>query len=244
MNAKPQFLGLIPARAGSKGIPGKNMKLLGGKPLIAYTLESAQCSKLLDKIIVSSDCEKTVDFARQYAGIEVPFLRPAEFSGDQSPTTEVVKHALEHYAKAGVTFDYVVLLQPTTPFRGSDLIDRCITHLLKTKSDSLVTIQKIPDRYNPHWALEQQADCCLQFFSHQKIITRRQDLPATFYRDGKIYITHKSLIEKGEMLGGKIAGFITENEPNINIDTPYDWQLAEREVRRICKKESAAADHQ
>jgi CMP-N,N'-diacetyllegionaminic acid synthase len=233
MNNSLKTLGIIPARAGSKGVPGKNMKLLGGCPLISYTIKSAQKSSLLDKIIVSSDCEKTIAYARQFTGVEVPFKRPAHFARDESPSIDLVKHALDYYIRQGFTFEYVVLLQPTSPFRSSDLIDRAISYMMESDADSLVTVQKIPDQFNPYWAMQMRDGPYIEFMDlGSSLAGRRQDLPETYYRDGKVYISKVSLVRKGLLVGGKIAGLITADEPDVNIDTIEDWQLAQQELAK------------
>ena len=101
MNSKPRILGIIPARAGSKGIPNKNIRLLAGKPLIHYTIQSALLSKLLDTILVSTDCQETINFSNQYLRIETPFIRPGELAMDTTPTINVIQHAIKYYEKCG-----------------------------------------------------------------------------------------------------------------------------------------------
>lgn len=225
----PRILGLIPARSGSKGIPRKNIKLLAGKPLIRYTIESALESLLLDTVMVSSDNKEIVDYVRQFQNVQTPFIRPAELALDHTPSIAVVRHAVAYYEGAGEIFDYVCLLQPTAPVRSKDLIDRTILEIIRSKADSLVTIRKIPEKYNPHWAFVKNEKQSLNLAIRQKaIIPRRQDLPVSYYRDGKIYITKTDLIKQGILLGGNIAGFISEDQPDINIDTYADWEKAEK----------------
>ncbi|NIJ55336.1 acylneuraminate cytidylyltransferase family protein [Dyadobacter arcticus] len=226
MNINPRILAIIPARGGSKSVSNKNMKLIGDKPLIAYTIESALQAKMLTKIIVSSDNLDTLNFARQFTGIEIPFTRPRQLATDASPTIDVVKHALLHYLAHGISFDFVVLLQPTSPFRSCDLIDNAIKHIIHSHADCLISVQKIPDRFNPYWSFECQDKTLKMVGPGEKLISRRQNLPDTFHRDGKIYITRTSLIMQGKLIGGTIAGFIADNEPDINIDTPEDWKNA------------------
>src|SRR5688572_25705510 len=116
MALSPKVLGLIPARMGSKGVPGKNMKLLGGTPLIQYTIEPALQSELLSTIFVSTDCPDTAGFAKCFNSIAVPFMRPAHLATDDTPMTDVVIHALDYAERNGYYFEYVLLLQPTCPF--------------------------------------------------------------------------------------------------------------------------------
>lgn len=225
----PKVLGLIPARMGSKGVPGKNMKLLGGIPLIQYTIESALQSELLDSIFVSTDCPETANFANCFNGITVPFMRPAHLATDHAPMIDVVMHALGYARRNGYCFECVVLLQPTCPFRNPGIIDDTIRHLVQQKADSLITLRKIPDAFNPFWAYTfhgNELRHAMPGPDHQKF-TRRQDLPATYHRDGEIYIARTSVIGKGQIIGGKLAGWLNDNEFGVNIDTPADWARAE-----------------
>lgn len=134
-----KILGLIPARGGSKGIPGKNIKALGGKPLLAYTFDSAQESKLLSKVILSSDDSDIIAVANQI-GLEVPFTRPENLANDQSPTLPVIAHALRFFEEKGEKFDAVCLLQTTYPFRRKGLIDDAIKEFIRTDAEALVSV--------------------------------------------------------------------------------------------------------
>ena len=228
MDNTPRILGIIPARAGSKGIPDKNIRLLAGKPLICYTIQSALLSNKLDTILISTDSEEVVAISKQYDRIDIPFIRPKELALDTTPTIDVAQHAVKHYEKMGKTFDYICLLQPTSPFRNDDLIDKTIEKIIDTKADSLTTIRRIPDKHNPHWTFEMKDNFLFVSTGEQLIIPRRQDLPDAWHRDGKIYISTIKQIQKGAFLGGNIFGYINENEPDVNIDTWEDWQLAEK----------------
>ncbi|WP_221394525.1 cytidylyltransferase domain-containing protein [Dyadobacter sp. NIV53] len=230
MNNKPRILGIIPARGDSKGIPNKNIRLLAGKPLIQYTIQSALLSDKLSTILVSTDCEKIINFSKQYPQIKTPFIRPKELATDNTPTIDVIQHAVKYYEKIGEVFDYICLLQPTSPFRNDDLIDKTIDKILKVKTDSLTTIRKVPDKFNPHWTFGMKDNILSVSTGEKHIITRRQDLPDRYYRDGKIYISTVEQIQKGMLLGGDIFGYINENEPDINIDTWEDWALAEKHL--------------
>ena len=231
MRGQPRILGIIPAREGSKGIYNKNMKLLGGKPLIYYTIQSALRSELLTTCIVSSDCLRILEYARQFPTIGVPFVRPKHLASDFSTSIEVVNHTVNHYLERDVRFDYVVLLQPTSPFRSRGLIDKSIRLMLDSDADSLVTVQKIPDKFHPDWAFFlgqeglRKAVC-----DNETIISRRQDLADSYYRDGKIYIAKTALVRDGKLLGGKIASLFAEGEPDINIDSYADWEMAQKQI--------------
>ena len=239
METTTKILAIIPARKGSKGVPGKNMKLLGGKPLIQYTIESALKSKLLSNIVVSSDCEETVAFANAWERIEAPFIRPAAISCDDTPSIEVMKHVVKYYKDRKAEFEYVCLLQPTSPFRSPDLIDNAIRHMLKMDADSLTTIQKTPDKYNPLWAFHLSNGQLSRFMSDVAMPSRRQDLPNSHYRDGNIYLLKTSLLSRNRLLGGRCIGYQPENEIDININTLQEWKLAELYVEVYNKEEKS-----
>lgn len=228
---KPKVLGLIPARMGSKGIPGKNMKVLGEKPLIQYTIESAQQSDLLHTLTISTDSPETIRFAQQFHRISVPFLRPAELATDHAPMIDVVRHTISYYGNAGHYFDFVMLLQPTSPFRKPGLIDQAIRQIVDRSANSLVTIRRIPEQFNPHWAYQEKGSF-LEKILQESIITRRQDLPPAYYRDGQIYITQTSLIQEGNMAGAKISALINDDIFSINLDTHADWIQAEAIIQK------------
>ena len=230
MNDMPRILGVIPARAGSKGIVNKNIRLLAGKPLIQYTIESALLSSCLDTIVVSSDSQEILRFCKNFPEIEIPFIRPSRLSMDETPTIEVVKHALENYAERGKTFDYVCLLQPTSPFRNENLIDLAVKKLMDEKGESLVTVRKIPTQYNPHWAFKMEEGLLSPFIGDEELVPRRQELPEVWHRDGKIYLTSVNLVKQGILIGGKAIGFQNDGETDVNIDTWEDWNVAEKHL--------------
>ena len=222
-----KILGLIPARMGSKEVPGKNMKLLGGLPLIQYTLEAATQSTLLDAILVSTDCPETALLANCFAKTTAPFLRPEHLAVDSSPMIDVVTHALNWLGQTQTYFEYIVLLQPTCPFRMPGIIDATIRHIIRQNADSLITVRKIPDAYNPFWAYAFHEDGFVKAIDECPPISRRQELPATYYRDGEIYIARTSLVREALLTGGKVAAWQNDNAFGVNIDTPADWAKAE-----------------
>jgi CMP-N,N'-diacetyllegionaminic acid synthase len=231
-----RILALIPARGGSKGVPGKNIKLLNGKPLLAYTAEIALQSKLLAEVIVSTEDEQICDLAKSL-GLQVPFIRPVALAQDQTPTIDVIIHALEWYKKQTVFFDAVCLLQATSPFRTIDFLDKAIEKFMKSDCDSLVSVQRVPHEFNPHWTFEVNAEGNLKIATGEvEIIPRRQELPIAYHRDGSIYITKTAVLLKQHYLYGKSTTFI-ESDPDlhINIDTMQDWDKAEEMIQKKLK---------
>ena len=223
-----KILALIPARGGSKGVPGKNIKPLAGKPLIAYTIEQAKAAKLLDRTILSTDDPKIAAVAKEYE-LEVPFMRPAKLAQDHTGTLEVVRHALDFFEDRGERFDAVCLLQVTSPYRPEGVIDEAIRLFARERPDSLISVRRVPDEFNPHWTFEITDNGCLKIATGEtKIIPRRQELPPAYHRDGAIYITSVDTIRnKDSLLGDDIVAFPIESPRLINIDTMDDWREAE-----------------
>lgn len=229
-----KILGIIPARGESKGIPGKNIKLLGGKPLLHYTIEAAKASKLLSKVILSSDDSDIIEVAKNI-GLEVPFIRPKKLSQDDTPSLSVIKHAIEFFKTKNEKFDAICLLQVTSPFREEDLIDRSIQKFESEDLDSLISVREVPTDFNPHWIFETDSKDRLKIATgDEKLISRRQELPKAYHRDGAIYITLTNVILKQDSLYGRSIGYIeSENDFYVNIDTAKDWIEAEKIIRKI-----------
>ena len=224
-----RILCIIPARGGSKGVPGKNIKLLNGKPLLSYTAEAALQSKYFTKVILSSEDQAIIDVAKNI-GLEVPFVRPEELAADDSPTIDVVSHALEWFKERSVFFDAVCILQVTCPFRTVGFLEHAILKFMEGGYDSLVSVQKVPDKFNPHWTFKLEENGSLKLATGEaNIISTRQDLPHAFYRDGSIYLTKTEVILKMHSLYGNSVGYVISPEGhNINIDTQEDWKQAEK----------------
>ena len=224
-----RILGLIPARGGSKGIPYKNIKLLNGKPLIQYTIETAKQSSLLSNVILSSDDEAIIDVSRRL-GLEAPFTRPQELAADATPTLPVIQHALQFYLAQGLAYDAVCLLQTTYPFRPAGFLDRAIQTFIDRQTDSLISVLEIPSAYNPHWAFEATGEGALRIATGEKtIIPRRQDLPTAYHRDGAIYLTRSEVVLNQNSLYGESIAYIESSRSHyVNIDNMADWEMAEQ----------------
>ena len=222
------MLAVIPARGGSKGVPRKNIRLLGGKPLLAYTAAAALASRKLLRVILSTDDAEIAEVGRQY-GIDVPFLRPPELAADDTPTLPVLQHAVRLFEDAGAKVDAVCLLQPTNPFRTAATIDGCINLLESSDADAVVTILPVPPEHNPHWVYFQDADGLLRLSTGEATpIPRRQMLPPAFHREGSVYVTRRDVLMKADSLyGSKVAGYLLDPSTSMNIDTLEDWAQAE-----------------
>jgi CMP-N,N'-diacetyllegionaminic acid synthase len=226
-----RILGVIPARGGSKSVPGKNIKLLGDKPLLQYTSDVAKQSKYLSKVVLSSDDDEIIRLASAL-GVEVPFKRPYYLAEDKSPTLPVITHVLDFYAAQGEFFDAVCLLQVTTPFRTLQFLDSALEKFIKDETDSLISVLEVPYEYNPHWVFEADENNILHISTGEdNIITRRQDLPKAFHRDGSIYITKTEVLQQQFSLYGKSISYIESSKDcYVNIDTLADWERAEQLV--------------
>jgi CMP-N-acetylneuraminic acid synthetase len=224
-----KILALIPARGGSKGVPGKNIKPLAGKPLIAYTIEQAHKAKNITRAILSTDDNDIATVAKSY-GLDVPFMRPPSLATDSAGTLDVIKHALQELQSKDEHYDAVCLLQVTSPYRPDGAIDEAIELFVKHKPDSLVSVRKVPDEYNPHWTFEIDDNDRLHIATGEKtIIPRRQELPPAYHRDGAIYITTTDcIINKNSILGDDIIAYPIDSPELINIDTMRDWEKAEK----------------
>ena len=219
-----RVLGLIPARGGSKGVPRKNVRSLGGKPLIVYTIEAALAATKLTRVVVSTDDDEIAEVSRA-AGAEVPFRRPDELAADATPTLPVVLHALDTLDEP---YDAVCLLQPTTPFRVEGLIDTCIARFESSGADSVVTVGTVPTDHNPHWVYFMNPDGELQLSTGEDApITRRQDLPDAYHRDGAVYVSRVSALRRGSLYGHRLVGVPSDDPGAVNIDTAADWAAAE-----------------
>lgn len=230
------ILAIIPARGGSKGIPEKNICLLNGRPLISYTFDAAKASQRLTKIILTTDSAKIAEVGRK-AGIEIPFLRPAELAMDETPTLLVIRHSLNWLAeKEGYIPDIVVNLQPTAPLRKPEHIDEAIGLLITSGADSVVSVTQVPGHFNPHWQFCIKNER-LKIFSGEplaEIVTRRQELTPTYTRNGAIYaFWRRTINETGSIYGNDCKPYIMEPEISVNIDSLDDWVLAEERLKKI-----------
>jgi CMP-N-acetylneuraminic acid synthetase len=228
-----KILGIIPARGGSKGIPRKNIRMLGGKTLLQYTSDVAMQSKYLTKVVLSSDDDEIIKTGKRL-GLEVPFKRPLDLAGDGTPTLDVIIHALDFYAAQREYFDAVCLLQVTSPFRTVQFLESAIEKFIKTKTDSLISVLEVPYEYNPHWVFLLEKEGTLRISTGEaNIISRRQDLPKSFHRDGSIYITKTEVLQKQSSLyGNSIAYIESSKESYVNIDTLSDWKKAKKIVEK------------
>jgi N-acylneuraminate cytidylyltransferase len=215
---------IIPARGGSKGIPGKNIRLLGGKPLIHYTIEAALSLFGPKLILVSTDSEEIKSVSEQ-CGIEVPFLRPDHLSTDTASSQDVLIHAMDYADEKGIKYNTVILLQPTSPFRNADHIKEAI-ELYSKDLDMVVSVKESDE--NPYYSLFEENENGYLVKSKEASFTRRQDCPKVYSYNGAIYILNPESLRK-EPIGQfkKVRKYIMQAEDSIDLDTPLDWKFAE-----------------
>ncbi len=233
---------VIPARGGSKGVPGKNMKILGGKPLIWYAIQKA---KYIEKVygipwIVSTDCPITYSYALMM-GAAMSKPRPAELSQSSTSTAKSLLYHLDN-RDMPKNLGLLIILQPTTPFTTAveinTVFERVSFHLDDCNKSGLVTIRSVPTHLSAYWQYR-RTDHSIHLISlfgeiSKSPICRRQDLPPTFYRSGSLYITTPGLIYEGKILGHEPIGVcVDEMSYDINIDTPSDWNRASQYVRNF-----------
>lgn len=227
-----RLLTIIPARGGSKGIPGKNIKILGDKPLIAWSIDSIKKSNKCGDFYLNTEDDGIIEVAKSF-GCSI-YKRPLELAQDSSKSIDVVLEMLETLKNQGQQYDAICLVQATYPFREAGLLDRAIQKFEDTGADSLISVLPVPHHYNPHWVFETK-DNFLQISTGEKsIIPRRQELPMAYHRDGAVYITKTEVILQKQSFFGEKLTFIETNPINYaNIDTMEDWHLAEKYLENV-----------
>lgn len=228
-----RILGLIPARGGSKGLPGKNIRPLAGKPLLAWTIEAARGSRYLDRIVLSSDDEAILACGRQW-GAETPFVRPRHLAADDAPGMAVVLHALEQLPG----YDWVVLLQPTSPLRLAQDIDAAIERLHDCGAPACVSVTAVDK--SPYWMYFLSGEHCLQpVLPLSERAVNRQCLPDIYVLNGAVYVAEiAGLQASGSFLGGGAVAYVMPASRSVDIDTERDFALAEAELAAV--REGAA----
>ncbi|WP_027717718.1 cytidylyltransferase domain-containing protein [Desulfovirgula thermocuniculi] len=218
-------LGFIPARASSKGVPGKNLRPLAGKPLILHTIETARQSGVFDCLLVSTDGEEIARVARE-AGAEVPFLRPAELATDTARGIDVLHHAMEWLEERGQKYDCVMVLQPTSPLRTVGDILAALELLVRRDAGAVVSICEV--EHHPWWCNELPPDGCMENFLRPGIPANRQELPKYYRLNGAIYLARWDYIRhRDSWFGPRTYAYIMPQERSVDIDGELDFLLAE-----------------
>lgn len=215
---------LIPARGGSKGVPGKNIKSLGGKPLINYAIDAVRPITAVENICVSTDAEE-IKYVVEANGVSVPFLRPTYLAEDTSGTYEVCLHALEFYEKQGRFFDVLVILQPTSPFRTTKNISEALD-AYNNELDMVVSVKET--KANPYTVLFEENSDGYLVKSKQGSFTRRQDCPKVWEYNGAVYVINVESLKRSPINQfKKITKYVMGEAESVDIDTPLDWEFSE-----------------
>ncbi len=232
MIGNSSILAIIPARSGSKRLPGKNIRELCGKPMIAWSIEAAIQSEYVDKVIVSTEDEHIANIAREY-GAEVPFMRPGYLATDEATTVSVIRDVLLKYKKSGNIFDYVIVLQPTSPLRTSIHIDESIEMLVEKKASSVIGVVRVD--HPVEWSNRLQSDGSMVEFIHIGVGNNRsQDYKERYRICGAIYVCDVEMIicEDPSFINEESIAYIMDEISSIDVDSELDFIVAECVVSR------------
>jgi CMP-N-acetylneuraminic acid synthetase len=222
---KYKIIAIIPARGGSKGLPRKNIKPLLGEPLLAWTIEQAKSSKYIDKVIVSTEDNEIAEISRKYSA-EVPFLRPKELARDDSPTSEAIIHALNWFEERGEYFDIVVLLEPTSPLRAVEDIDKCVEILISnTKAKAIVSVAKLESSHPEFNVVINEGGFIRKPDGTTNFkVLRRQDLKDIYFFEGSIYISEVgSLKQKRTFYHESTLAYVVPKYKSLEVDELCDF---------------------
>ena len=231
MQKKASILGIIPARGGSKGIPRKNILDIAGKPLIGWSIEEGLKSKYIDRLVLSTEDKEIAEIALKN-GVEVPFLRPLELASDTASGVAPVIHMLETLPEK---YDYVVLLQPTSPLRTVEDIDGCIEQCINLNANCCISMSKA--NTNPYLAFSISNDNHLDFIiKRDKYYTTRQQLPTAYEPNGAIYVAKCDWIRKtNKYLTEETIGYIMPKERSLDVDDYFDFELCDMLLKKRLK---------
>ena len=245
-SAPPSWLAVIPARGGSKGIPRKNVKLFLGKPLLAWTIETAKASGTFSRILISTDDQAIAQIATQH-GAEAPFLRPATLAQDESPTDAAIAHAVRWLQEQGEPVPpAVMVLEPTSPGRRPWHVREAAALLAREDVDSVAGISETPHHYAAVKLLQRRDDGTILGIDGtpaRRMIHRRQDLPVSYAFNSLIFACRTALLlqEPPTLWGDRVLGYLVDQKYNLDLDRPEDWELAEDRFRRLVQEDTAAA---
>jgi CMP-N,N'-diacetyllegionaminic acid synthase len=235
-------LAIVPARGGSKGVPDKNLRVLAGRTLLDRTADAARRSGVIDRIILSTDSD-AIAAAGKAAGLEVPFKRPSTIAQDDTPMLPVVSHAVDELSQRGWDADVIVLLQPTSPLRKPEQIRDAVALLRSSGADSVVTVVEIPKHHSPDYVMRIDDDVLRPFLPEGARVTRRQDARPAYSRDGTVYAFRRSTLERfGNIYGENCRPLVIDPRDSLSIDSPADWEAAERIVSERQKNQQVPGD--
>jgi CMP-N,N'-diacetyllegionaminic acid synthase len=227
------LLAIIPARKGSRGTPDKNIAVVGGKPLVRWTVECALASPSIERVLVTTDSKEIASIAVE-AGADVPFMRPPELGRDDTPGIEPILHAVKWIRdNEGLTPRYVVVLQPTSPLRAPEDIEAALALAVRRDGDAVVSV--VTAERHPYWMKTLEPDGRMSnFMSGKEIPFRRQDLPDVYALNGAIYLARTEfLLRKGGWYSADTYGYVMPVDRSLDVDTPWDLNLADLVLSRI-----------
>lgn len=233
-----KILLIITARGGSKRLPGKNTRLINGKPMIAYAIEAAKKSKYVDRVIVSTDDEKTAKISKKF-GAEIPFMRPAELATDTASSLAVLQHAVNWMeSKEGFKADIIALIQPTSPLVLAEDVDATIEKMIYTKSNSSFSVCEVHHR--PEWMFFVDKNKTKPYIVDVPETARSQDFPALYTTNGAVYAMKRDLLMKRNMIRDRknSCAYIMPVDRSIDIDTQIDFELTKILFKNINNKKS------
>lgn len=234
MFSEKKILAIIPARSDSKSVPRKNIRELGGKPLIAYTIEEAKNSRYIDRVIVSTEDQEIAEVSKEY-GAEVPFLRPKELAKDDSSSLSVILHAINYLEEKENYFaDIIVFLQPTSPFRKTSHIDEGIEKI--GNCDAVIGISEVKE--HPYFTMEKKGDTLEPFIKIDNRPLRRQDLPELYYENASLFVAKREYYNHAKdpdpvvpVFKGRVKGVFMDEISSIDINSILDFMVAEEVLK-------------
>lgn len=221
-----RVLGIIPARAGSKRLPRKNLRPLGGRPLVDWVLRAARAARALDRLVLSSDDEEVLTLARAHDPA-LPLQRPPELASDASPALDYVQHALRTLEAGGDRFDAVAIIQPSSPFTRAGDIDGTVALLRRSGADSAVSVVELDHAIHPVKLKRLDGDRLLPYLEEERGRMAAQELPRLFVRNGSVYVSRRAVLDGGAILGEDCRGFVMPAERSVDINTGQDLLFAE-----------------
>lgn len=239
-----RILALIPARSGSKGLKGKNTKILAGKPLIAWPIQAAQASQYVDKVIVSTDGEHIAEVARQYQA-DVPFMRPVHLASDTASSFDVIKHAIETLDSEGEVFDYLLLLEPTSPLTQTRDIDLAIERLVNNTDNAKAIVGVCANEEgHPAFSIKINQQGFLQPYQDSFQVLRRQELPQCFRYDGSLYCSDiKTLMQEQSFYHQATLGYLVPKWQAFEIDDLTDFVCIEAIMNNLARIQASESSN-
>lgn len=225
-----EVVALIPARGGSRGLPGKNARQLAGRPILAYTIAAARDSQVIDRIVCTTDDAQIAEQAK-LLGAEVPFLRPAELADDETPMLPVVQHAVREIEQAGTSIAWVAILQPTSPLRRATDVRRAVELARSSGCDSVIGVVAVAPHLSPDYVMRiDDLGHLKPFLEGRLAVGRRQDARPAYIRDGTVYLVRRDVVLDGSLYGEDCQPLLVDPKYSLSIDTEADWREAERRL--------------